>query len=217
MFRDSRLARVLHWQRLCKMAYATGVNRAQLLSRGAALAVAGTGFGALATAARAATLPDGDLAYLRLLIATELLGADFYANAIAAQPYTGRAARELKLARANELDHYRTLSAIVTDAGQVPATADDIDFTYPKAAFRSVGAVTKLAVALETLFVGAYLGAAGGVQTLSLAQPIARIAANQAQHLAVFRQLLGRSGFTASLPAALSIDAATNALAAYTS
>ena len=197
------------------------LSRAQLLSRGArggvAAVAAGSGFGLFAAAARAESLPDGDLAYLRLLIATELLGADFYANAVAAQPFTGRAAKELKLARTNERTHYATLAAIVTGAGQAPATAGDIDFTYPKGAFRSVGAVTKLAVSLETLFLGAYLGAAAGVQTASLAQPIARIAANQAQHLAVFSQLLGRSGFTSALPAPLPIDAATQALAAYTS
>jgi hypothetical protein len=197
------------------------MTRAEFVSRGAkggaAVLVAGPAFGAFAAAAQADTLPDDDLAYLRMLVATELLGADFYANAVAAQPYTGRAAKELKLARANESNHYRTLSAIFADAGQTPATAGDIDFTYPKGAFTTTGAVTKLAVKLETLFLGAYLGAVGGVETASLAQPIARIAANQAQHLAVFSQLLGHPGFTAGMPAPLSIDAATEALAAYTS
>jgi hypothetical protein len=174
-------------------------------------------FGAFAAAARAAVLPDGDLAYLRLLIATELLGADFYRNAVAAQPYAGPAAKSLKVALANERAHYQVLAGLLTGAGGAPATAGDIDFTYPKGAFGSTGAVTKLAVRLETLFVGAYLGAAGAVQTASLVQPVAQIAANQAQHLAVFSQLLGRSAFKAALPAPLPIDAVTEALAAYTS
>lgn len=187
------------------------------MRRGAAVLVAGSGLGVLAGAAEAATPPDGDLAYLRLLIGTELLGADFYSNAAAAQPYAGPAAKWLGVAHANETAHYTTLATILADAGQIPATADDFDFTYPKAAFSSTGAVTKLAVTLETLFLGAYLGAAGGVQTASLAQPIAQIAANQAQHLSVFSQLLGRSGFKAALPAPLSMDAVTEALAAYTS
>jgi hypothetical protein len=199
----------------------TTLNRAQFLQRGAkggaAVLAAGSAFGAFAAGARADTLPDADLAYLRLLIATELLGVDFYGNAISARPYRGRSAKELKLALANETSHYSVLAAMLTDAGQAPATADDIDFTYPKGAFASVAGVTKLAVTLETLFVGAYLGAAGGVQTPAFAQPIARIAVNQAQHLTVFSQLLGHSGFTVAMPAPLSIDAVTEALAAYTS
>jgi hypothetical protein len=197
-----------------------GLSRAELLSRsakgGVAVLAAGSAFGALAGTARADTIPDGDLAYLRMLISTELLGADFYKNAVAADPYRGAAAKELKLALANESAHYRTLSTIVSNAGQVPATGDDIDFSYPAGAFATTGGVTKLAVALETLFLGAYLGASAGIQTISLMQPIAQIAANQAQHLTVFSQLLGRSGFTAAMPAPLTIDVATQALATFT-
>ncbi len=201
------------------------LSRAELLARGArggvAALAAGSVVGFIAGTARADTppdtLPDGDLAYLRLLISAELLGADFYTNAVAAQPYRGRPAKELKLALANEGSHYRALSAIFADAGQTPSTADDIDFTYPKRSFATVGAVTKLAVTLETLFLGACLGAVAGVQTAALVQPISQIAANQAQHLTVFSQLLGRSGFTTAMPAPLTIDAVTEALAAYTS
>jgi hypothetical protein len=184
---------------------------------GAAALAAGSALGAFASAARAATLPDNDLAYLRLLTTTELLGADFYANAAAAQPYVGPAEKNIAVALANDKTHYAVLAAILTDAGEVAPTADDIDFTYPRGSFATTGAVTKLAVALETLFLGAYLGAAGGVQTISLVQPIAQIAATQAQHLTVFSQLLGRSGFKAPLPAPLAIDAVTEALDAYTS
>jgi hypothetical protein len=195
-------------------------SRAKLVSRGAkggvAVLAAGSAFGALAAAAQADTLSDGDLAYLRMLIATELLGRDFYENAVAAQPYRGAAASELKLALANEAVHYTTLSTIMTKAGQSPATADEIDFTYPKGSFATTGAVTKLAVTLETLFLGAYLGAAASVQSSSLVQPIAQIAANQAQHLTVFSQLLGRSGFKAAMPTLLTIDVVTHALDAYT-
>jgi ferritin-like protein len=195
-------------------------SRAELVSKGAkggvAVVAAGSAFGALAGTALADTLPDGDLAYLRLLITTELLGGDFYKNAVAAQPYKGIAATELKLARANEATHYKTLSTILANAGQTPATAEDIDFTYRKGSFATTGAVTKLAVTLETLFLGAYLGAAAGIQSSSLGQPIAQIAATQAQHLTVFSKLLGRPGFKVAMPTPLPIDTVTRALAAYT-
>jgi Ferritin-like domain len=195
-------------------------GRGEFLSRsargGVAVITAGTALGALPGTARADTLPDADLAYLRMLATTDLLGADFYRNAVAAQPYDGPAANELKLALANEGEHYETLSTIIANAGQTPPTADDIDFAYPKRSFATTGAVTKLAVGLESLFLGAYLGAIAGVQATSLAPSLARIAANQAQHLTVFSHLLGRAGFRAAMPAPLTIDAVTQALAVYT-
>lgn len=197
------------------------LSRAKLLSRGAkggaAALVAGSSLGALVGAARADVFSDGDLAYLRLLTATELLGADFYGTALKAEPYGAHGQKLLKLARFNEGEHYAALAGLMAGSNQAASTADDIDFTYPKGAFDSTAAVTKLAVALETLFLGAYLGAVGAVQTASLRQPLAQIAASQAQHLSVFAQLLGRPGYQMSFPGASTIDAVTAALADYTS
>jgi hypothetical protein len=182
---------------------------------GAALLLAGSAAGALAGAASAA-LPDSDLAYLRLLVAVELLGADFYGNATKAEPYGAAGSKALARALFNEGEHYTSLAAVLTSAGQTPATADDIDFTYPSGSFDSTASVTKLAVELETVFLGAYLGAVDGVQSASLKLPLARIAANQAQHLTAFSELLGRAPFDLSFPAALSIGDASDALDAFT-
>ena len=59
----------------------TGISRADLLRRGAlgggALLVSASGLAAVAPVASADTPPDSDLAYLRLLIAAELLALDF--------------------------------------------------------------------------------------------------------------------------------------------
>lgn len=196
------------------------LSRAQLLSRGAkgtaALLVAGVAGGAFAAAASADVYSDNDLAYLRLLIGAELLGADFYASAVAAQPFADVGQGYLKRALFNEGEHYTTLAALVSGSNQSPATAADIDFTYPKDSFASVAGVTKLAIQLESLFLGAYLGAVDGVQNNALKQPLARIAANQAQHLAVFNGMLGHKGFDISFPNALSIADATAGLAAFT-
>ena len=196
------------------------LSRAQLFTRsakgGVALLAAGSSLGFLVETAGAETFPDGDLAYLRLLIATELLGADFYTTAIKAEPYGARGQKDLKRALFNEGEHYASLANLMAGSGQTPTTADDIDFSYPDGAFDSTAAVTKLAVTLESLFVGAYLGAVGGVQTASLRQPLAQIAANQAQHLTVFAELMGRPGYQLSFLVPLAIDAASDALAAYT-
>lgn len=189
------------------------------MSRGAksslALLVVGSS-GALAATARADVFSDNDLAYLRLLIGAELLGADFYANALKAQPFADVGQGYLKRALFNEGEHYTSLAGFLTGSNQVPATADDIDFAYPKGAFTSVAALTKLAIDLETLFLGSYLGAVDGVENSTLKQPLARIAANQAQHLSVFSGMLGRKGFDVSFPNALTIARATDGLAVYT-
>jgi len=193
------------------------LNRAELFTKGgAAILVAASPLGFLADEAYADTFPDADLASLRLLIATELLGADFYSTALKAQPYGVRGQKDLKRALFNENEHYTALAGLVAGAGQTPTTADDIDFTYPKGSFDSTAAVTRLAVTLESLFVGAYLGAVGSVQTASLRQPLAQIAANQAQHLTVFAELTGRPGYQLSFLVPLAIDAASDALGAYT-
>jgi hypothetical protein len=195
-------------------------SRAELLFRGAkggtALLVAGSSYGALASTAAADSYSDNDLAYLRLLIGVELLGADFYTRAIQAQPYAAAGQSTLERALFNEGEHYASLAGFVTASGQIPATSDDIDFGYPKGSFTTVAAVTSLAVTLETLFLGAYLGAVDGVQYASLKQPLARIAANQAQHLAVFSELLGRKAFDLSFPSPLTIDQASDGLGTYT-
>jgi len=198
------------------------LSRGELLSGGAkggaALLVAGSAFGAAAGVTRAASsaLPDNDLAYLRLLLTAELLGADFYANAGKAEPYGAEGTKDLARAAFNDGEHYTALAGLLTASNQVPATAGDIDFVYPEGTYSSAGAITKLAVKLETLFLGAYLGAIAAVQDRSLALPLARIAANQAQHLAAFNELLGRPAYSLSFPEALSISEASDGLGTYT-
>jgi hypothetical protein len=188
------------------------------LTRGGLLALAGGA--ALATVvpnALADVYTDNDLAWLRLLTTVELLGADFYANAQKAKPYDAPGMALLQRAAFNDGEHYASLAGFLTASAQIPATAGDIDFTYPKDAFTSTGGVTKSAVDLETVFLGSYLGAIAGTQNTNLHQPLAQIAASHAEHFAVFNQLLGRKSFVLSFPTALSIGDASDALDAYTS
>lgn len=191
-------------------------SRAALLSRGArtatVIAVGGGGLGALAGSARAVTLPDNDLAYLRMVIASELLAIDFYTSAVATKQFSGRDLVNLRAAMADEKAHYTALAQVLTDAGQVPATADDIDFTYPKGAFASRTSIARLGIRLEATFVGSTLGAAGGLQTDTLRLQVAQIAASESRHLAACSVLVGRSPVGVAFPPALSLDQATAAL-----
>ena len=72
-------------------------------------------------------------------------------------------------------------------------------------------------MALETTFLGAYLGAVGALQTNALKQPVARIAASEAEHLSVLARFSGRDPVGISFPEARSIEETSNALDAYIS
>jgi hypothetical protein len=183
------------------------LTRARLLRSGAAAALAASGAGALARSAAADVPSDADLAYGRLLVAVELLADDFYTQALGTGQLDTTALHE---ARANERAHYAGLAAILTAAGQQPATAGDIDFSYPRRAFATGAALTQLGAQLETLQLGAYLGAADTLTSEPLRGIAARIGANEAQHLTMFQP------FRASFPVALSIEQASDALGAYT-
>jgi hypothetical protein len=195
----------------------SGVSRAELLRRGAvgggALIVSASGLTAFAGTAAAAAPPDADLAYLRLLIAAELLGVDFQTHALASRKlHTKGAAALFRKMREDENAHYAKLAAVMTAAGLTPATSADIDFSYPKGSFRSESAILKLAGRLERLLVGAYLGAAENVETPDLRLPIGQIAANEAQHVGALEALEGRSVIGKAFAPALQMGSVSDAL-----
>jgi len=201
-----------------------GFSRRALLARGgtgAAALLGGSALGSLAPSASAAptadTPSDGDLAYARLLVAVELLAIDFYDNAIDSKHFTGAAFANLRKARADEKRHYDAVAAILMDAGQTPATADDIDFSYPRAAWVKRGSVARLGSRLEALFLGAYLGAVDGFDADAYTQLAARAAASEAQHLSVLSAAAGGSRLGSALPRPLTIDRVSDALDVYTS
>ena len=125
------------------------ITRGQLLSRGAkggaALLVAGSALGKFAGAAAADPVPAADLAYARLLVGVELLGIDFYGQAIAAANTAKTMKAYLRRAAANEQEHYQSVAAIISGAGATPAVAGDIDFSYPAGTFASQKSIAKFA------------------------------------------------------------------------
>jgi len=175
----------------------TGLSRAAFLRRGAvgggALLVGGSGVLALSDVAGAATPPDFDLAYVRLLIAAELLALDFQATALATRKlHHPSATSVIRRMRADEKAHYDLLAAVLASAGQTPATASDIDFSYPKGSFRSHASILALGTRLERVMIAAYLGAVEAVATPKLRLSIGKIAANEAQHESALAALAGR-------------------------
>lgn len=199
----------------------TGMNRAGFLRRGAlgggALVVSASGLSTLGLAdaanASAATTPsDGDLAYLRLLIAAELLAVDFQAKALKSRKLKHAAHSLLARMLSDEKQHYTQLATLLTNAGGTPATADDIDFAYPKGTLRTQASITRLAGRLEHLMVGAYLGAVENVEAPELRLPIGQIAANEAQHQGALAGLHGQSVVGKPFAPALQMGAVSDAL-----
>jgi hypothetical protein len=169
-------------------------------------------FGALPAQTVAATPSDNDLAYLRLLVGAELLAADFQAKALSSRKVGRRSRRALKKMAADEKAHYARLARLVNAAGQPPATARDIDFTYPKGSFASESALLRTAAQIETVVLGAYLGAVENVETAALRLSVGQIAANEAQHVGALAELRGRSVIGGAFAPVLQIDAASAAL-----
>jgi hypothetical protein len=195
----------------------TGLSRAGLLRRGAigggALLVSASGWSAVAGAASAATLPDGDLAYVRLLIAAELLALDFQTHALGSGRLRHRGAGAVvRRMRADEEAHYTQLAHLMTAAGQTPATAGDINFAYPKGSFRSQASILRLAWRLEHLLLGAYVGAIENVATPQLRLPIGQIAANEAQHAGALSALAGQPVIGKAFAPSLSMAGVSDAL-----
>jgi len=183
------------------------LSRRSLVAAGAALLVPG--------AAHAAP-PDGDLAYLRLLVGAELLAIDFHERALRTKRL-GPATATFRRSLADERAHYAALARQLQNAGQLPATAADVDFVYPRGSFGSRSAIARLAWRDETLLLGTYLDAVAAVQTVELRLPVGQIAASEAQHVSALAPLSGKQSIGRAFPAALTISAASAALDAFES
>ena len=196
------------------------ISRAGFLSRGAmggaALLAAGTAVAALAPVAAADLLSDNDLAIARVLVAAELLGIDFYQQSIDAKKLDKEDTKRFAQILSNEKEHYQSVAQILSGAGQVPATALDIDMSYPKGTFDSAESINKQAQAIESIMLGCYLGAVAGYQSIAIAAGLATIGASEAQHVAFFQTKLTGKPFALAFPGPpLGFDAATAALDVY--
>ncbi len=200
-----------------------GVSRARFLRRGAvgggALLVSAAGLPGLARVTSAAAAgndttapPDSDLAYLRLLIAGELLAIDFQTRALASGRLAPDAVSLARQVRADEHDHYKKLAALMVAAGQTPATSADITFSYPKGSFRSQASIVRLARRLERTLLGAYIGAIENLQTPQLRLVAGRIAANEGQHAGALAALDGEPVIGKAFAPSLSMAAVSDAL-----
>jgi len=190
----------------------TGTTRAAFLSRGAkgglALVAGGSLLGLTSGPALGAVSADTDIA--KLAATAELLAIDFYKRAIASKRFKDDELGYMAAALGNEQAHYAALKGVLKSA-----TPADLRFKYPTGAFNSAVSIGKLGMALETAFVGAYMGAVTALKSNELKGVAAEIGANESRHLSVLTNI-GAGGKLVPAPALPKVLTAAQATAAVT-
>jgi rubrerythrin len=165
----------------------TTTSRGQFLTRGTAgglaLVAGGTILGAAVAPALGATAA-GDVAIAKLAATAELLAIDFYGRAIRRGGFMDDVLAYMEAARQNEQDHYDTLAGVL--GAEAPK---GVRFTYPAGTFDSPKMIAATGIALETAFVGAYLGAVGSLKSGELKAVAGQVGANEAQHLTTLKRI----------------------------
>jgi len=161
-------------------------TRATFLTRGAkgglALVAGGSLLGLAEGTAIAAPAADADIA--KLAATAELLAIDFYKRAIASRRFSGDELAYMRAALGNEQAHYRALAGVLKNAAP-----KNLSFKYPRGAFASAKSIGTLGQALETAFVGAYMGAVTALRSNELKGVAAQIGANESRHLSVLTNI----------------------------
>ena len=185
-------------------------TRAAFLSRGAkgglALVAGGSVLALTTGSAFGSVAADTDIA--KLAATAELLAIDFYTRSIKSGRLRGAEGAYLAAALRNEKDHYKAL------AGVLGASAPkNLAFRFPAGTFASARSIGKTGRALETAFVGAYLGAVTALKSNELKGVAAQIGSNEARHLAILSNIAAGTIVSGpSFPKALTAAAATKAV-----
>jgi hypothetical protein len=188
------------------------MTRGQLLSRTAVGGLALAGLASVTAAPASAGIGQPDIPVVTLALASELLGAEFYTQALGAKVFDTDESHYLRRAQRNEAEHYTALATILADAGQTPGQASDFDFTFPAKAFVTRKSTAEVGLQLESAFVGIYLGGAATLQDPVTRSVFARIAASQSQHLSVFSRIVLNRPVGLAFPPALSLEDGSTAL-----
>jgi Ferritin-like domain len=191
------------------------VTRAQFLRRageGGVALIAGGSVLALAQGSALAATAPGDVAIAKLAATAELLAIDFYTKAIAARQLKGDELSYLAAALGNERAHYAALKGVLG-----AAAPKGLHFAYPERSFASRAKIGALGQALETAFVGAYMGAVTALKSNDLKGVAAEIGSCESRHLSVLANIAGNMIVPApNLPQVLTAAQATKALAPFT-
>jgi hypothetical protein len=190
------------------------MNRRRLIisAAGAGLAVSGLSASS-GLAALAAT--DDELAYASFGQAAEFLLADFYAKVAAAKLVKGSALHNVTRGGLNATEHASALAKLLTDAGQPAAVVEDFEFAWPKDAFASAKSAGTNGSKIAQPLLSVYLSAASTVSIASYRTLFASMAGNVAQQAGFLSSLAGGRIVGVSFPAAIDVEAASDAIESY--
>lgn len=191
------------------------LSRARFLNRGAVGGLTLVGASGILAAAVGADTARGatnqDVAIAKVAATAELLAIDFYGKCISSGVFGGRRERYLRGARENEVDHYQALANLIG-----PDAPKNLSFSYPAGTFANRTNAARTGIALETAFIGAYLGAVGALSTDDLKTTAATIGANEQGHFIVFTDILTGLPVGPSFPGPpLTADQAVAALSGF--
>jgi Ferritin-like domain len=185
-------------------------TRATFLTRGARGGLALVAGGSLLALAEGTALgaPTVDADIAKLAATAELLAIDFYSKAIRSKKFSADELAYMAAARQNEREHYQALAGVLKSAAP-----KGLRFTYPNGTFRSAKSIGSLGQALETAFVGAYMGAVTALKSNDLKGVAAQIGANESRHLSVLTNIAaGRIVPAPALPKVFTAGQATAAV-----
>jgi hypothetical protein len=188
----------------------TGTTRATFLARGAkgGLALVAGGSVLALTDGVALGAASADATIAKLAATAELLAIDFYRHAIASKKLKGDELAYLAEAMGNEQAHYKALKGVLKSA-----TPHGLKFKYPAGSFKSRKSIGMLGEALETAFVGAYMGAVTAFKSNELKGVAAEIGACESRHLSVLSNIAANQIVGApNLPKVLTAAQATAAV-----
>ena len=153
-----------------------------------------------------------DIDIAKLAATAELLAVEVYTRGIDSGFFEADVLAYMEAARQNEQDHYDALAAVL--GAEAPS---GVMFKFPEGAFASAKSIADLGVALETAFVGAYMGAVTALTDPALKTVAAKVGANEAQHLTVLKQLAAGGTLVPnpSLPDVLTAAQATEAVSPF--
>jgi hypothetical protein len=185
------------------------------LSRRRLLTVAAGGAALAALPVRPAfAATDDELAYANFAVSGELLLADLYGSALAANAVTGPGRAALRNGRGAAVQHAGALSGLLSGAGQDAPTAEDFDFQWPAKAFATPAAVASTGRIVLRTMLGLYQTAVVAVSEPGYRILYASLAASAGQQLGAL-SALAASSVVEPFPAALDLESASGALERY--
>lgn len=196
----------------------TTISRRQLMHAGLGAGIAAllSSSGPASAALTQEAPPDpGDLGLARLGATAELIAANFYQRAIASKKFDAREVTQLRLALANERQHYQAIAQVFAGTDESPPTTSDFVVAFPSKDFRSRVSIAHLGTVIEKAVIGVHLGSVAAYTSAEHRLTAARIAASDARHMALLSTWVSDRPIGVALPNYLDTETAAEVLSRY--